>query len=77
MIIEGDKQLLFVEFKKIPLPDSYETGDDVSVLQVLDKEMIVKKFMESILFVSYHARDVASHTVSLLVWRMRMVICGS
>lgn len=113
MIIEGDKQLLFVEFKKIPLPDSYETGDDVSVLQVLDKgmlyaqeqilwhrlrlhqygvleleddkgksveirengrrifsislcmpeydflsdQMIVKKFMESTLFVSYHARD--------------------
>lgn len=118
MIIEGDKQLLFVEFKKIPLPDSYETGDDVSVLQVLDKgmlyaqeqilwhrlrlhqygvleleddegkrmeirengrrifsislcmpeydflsdQMIVKKFMESTLFVSYHAHDAARET---------------
>ena len=114
MIIEGDKQLLFIEFKKIPLPESYENGDDVSVLEVLDKgmlyaqeqilwhrlrlhkysaleledddkhieirengrrifpislcmpeydflsdQMIVKNFMESTLFVSYHAHDPA------------------
>lgn len=113
MIIEGDKQLLFVEIKKIPLPETYETGDDVAVLQTLGKgmlyaqeqilwhqlrlhrhgvieledngksievraegkrifsislcmpeydflsdQMIVKNFLESTLFVSYHAHDV-------------------
>jgi len=113
MIIEGDKQLLFVEIKKIPLPETYETGDDVAVLQTLGKgmlyaqeqilwhrlrlhrhgvieledngkkievrtngrqifsislcmpeydflsdQMIVKSFLESTLFVSYHAHDV-------------------
>lgn len=114
MIIEGDKQLLFVEIKKIPLPETYETGDDVAVLQTLGKgmlyaqeqilwhrlrlhrygfleleddgkiievrdagkqifaislclpeydflsdQLIVKSFMESTLFVSYHAHDKA------------------
>jgi len=113
MIIEGNKQLLFVEIKKIPLPETYETGDDVAVLQTLGKgmlyaqeqilwhqlrlhrhgvieledngksievraegkrifsislcmpeydflsdRMIVKNFLESTLFVSYHAHDV-------------------
>lgn len=112
MIIEGDKHLLFVEIKKIPLPETYETGDDVAVLQTLGKGMlyaqeqilwhrlrlhrhgvieledngkpvevradgkrifsislcmpeydflsdqvIVKSFLESTLFVSYHAHD--------------------
>lgn len=112
MIVEGDKHLLFVEIKKMPLPESYETGDDVSVLRALEKgmlyaqeqilwhrlrlhqygmielddegkpievyengrhiysislcmpeydflsdQMIVKCFLESTLYVSYHAQD--------------------
>lgn len=130
MVIEGEEQLLFVEFKKIPLPDSYQTGDDVSVLQVLDKgmlyaqeqilwhrlrlhqygvielkddegkcteilengrsiysislcmpeydflseQMIVKKFMESTLFVSYHANDAArENALNMLNTRMKRI----
>ena len=112
MIVEGDRHLLFVEIKKMPLPESYETGDDVAVLRALEKgmlyaqeqilwhrlrlhqygvidlddegklievhksgkdiysislcmpeydflsdQMIVKSFLESVLFVSYHAQD--------------------
>jgi hypothetical protein len=40
MILEGQKQVMFLEIKKCPLPNSYEQGDDVKVLQSLGDGML-------------------------------------
>lgn len=40
MILEGRKQIMFLEIKKCPLPGTYEQGDDVKVLQSIGDGML-------------------------------------
>jgi hypothetical protein len=40
LIIEGSDKVCFIEIKKIPLPNTYEQGDDVAVLRVLGDGML-------------------------------------
>lgn len=40
VIIEGKDKVCFIEIKKIPLPNTYEQGDDVAVLKVLGDGML-------------------------------------
>lgn len=40
LIIEGSDKVCFIEIKKIPLPNTYEQGDDVAVLAALGDGML-------------------------------------
>lgn len=86
LVIENDKEIIFIEVKNQPLPETFETGDDVETLGCLGEGMIKAqiqclrhiKHLKDRGFLNLNTFDSKGNTCTYqLVEKGRRIICVS